>query len=257
MLHHILFQINELIRSPIFNTSQIHFSLLIVSGFIFLSLIVYYLRYIHILGTLNTLLGFFPTLIHELGHALLCSLTFGKVTDIRVMITQYGQHKNSANGYTKMIHRLWLGQVLSVFAGYLFPSIIILFLVYELMNQHMIIFFIMFALLMLYYLLKTRQKLVAFTVILIMFVSVINLMKVNEQNLMIVINFIVNGFLGIMLAHMIISIRVRTILAFKEHNDTWDGAQLKHLTLIPQSVYYLLWLVCDIIILWLIFNLLR
>lgn len=257
MLHHILVQFNEMIRSPIFNTPQIHFSLLIVSGFMFLSLIVYYLRHIHILGTLNTLLGFFPTLIHELGHALMCSLTFGKVNDIRVMITQYGQHKNSANGYTKMIHRLWLGQVLSVFAGYLFPSIIILFLVYELMNQRMIIFFIMFALLMLYYLLKTRQKLVAFTVILIMFVSVINLMKVNEQSLMIVINFVVNGFLGIMLAHMIISIRTRTILAFKEHNDAWDGAQLKHLTLIPQSVHYLLWLICDIIILWLIFTLLR
>lgn len=247
-------QLSQLMQAPIFKTPQVNISIGILIIAMIFTIVIYYLRNIPIMTTINNLLGFFPTLIHELGHALICSITFGKVNDIRVILLNSNKKKKGANGYAEMSHKLWIGEVLTAIAGYVFPSFIILALVYFTIQHQLIIFFILFAVLMLYYLIKTRQKLVAITVILILFASSLNLMEVNEESLIMIIEIIINSFLGVMIAHIIISIITRFNLTFLNHNEDWDGGQLKKLTFIPQSLWCIAWFVFDIII---IYNIIR
>lgn len=231
---------------------QLNLPLLIIT--IVIAFIVYYLRFLPIISTINRLFGFIPTLIHELGHAIVCSLTFGKVTDIHIMLTQYGENKNSASGYTEMNLRFWFSKVLTSFAGYVFPSFMILIGIYSLTHNYILIYCFFLILLFIYYFIKTKQKLLTFTILLIIGIIIYNVLGTHEEKILYISMVVINVYFGLMIAAMLISIITRTILTFKEKNDSWDGAQLKNLTLLPQFVWYTLWLVIDIIIIYYIFN---
>lgn len=238
-------QFLQLLKS---NDIQLNISILIIT--IIISLFIYYLRFLPVLSTLNRIFGFIPTLIHELGHAIVCSLTFGKVTDIHIMLTQYGQNKNSASGYTTMSLKFWFSKVLTSFAGYIFPSFMILIGIYSITRDYIIIYCFFLILLFIYYFIKTKQKLFTFTVLLMIGIIIYNLLGTNDENILYISMVIVNVYFGLMISAMISSIITRTILTFKEKNNSWDGAQLQKLTLLPQAIWYILWLIFDIIIIY-------
>lgn len=234
------------------NDIQLNLSLLIFT--VILAIIVYYLRFLPIISTINRLFGFIPTLMHELGHAIVCSLTFGKVKDIHIMLTQYGENKNSSSGYTEMNLRFWISKVLTAFAGYIFPSFMILIGVYSLTHDYILAYCFFLILLFIYYFIKTKQKLLTFTILLIIGIIIYNILGTHEEQILYISMIIVNVYFGLMIAAMLTSIVIRTILTFKEKNNSWDGAQLKNLTFIPQFVWYTLWLIIDIIIIYYIIN---
>lgn len=234
------------------NDIQLNLSVLIFT--VILAITVYYLRFLPVISTINRLFGFIPTLIHELGHAIVCSLTFGKVKDIHIMLTQYGENKNSASGYTEMSLRFWISKVLTSFAGYVFPSFMILIGIYSLTHNYILAYCVFLILLFIYYFIKTKQKLLTFTILLIIGIIIYNVLGTHEEQILYISMIIVNVYFGLMIAAMLTSIITRTFLTFKEKNNSWDGAQLKHLTLVPQFVWYTLWLVIDIIIIYYIIN---
>ena len=234
------------------NDIQLNLSLLIFT--VILAIIVYYLRFLPIISTINRLFGFIPTLMHELGHAIVCSLTFGKVKDIHIMLTQYGENKNSSSGYTEMNLRFWISKVLTAFADYIFPSFMILIGIYSLTHDYILAYCFFLILLFIYYFIKTKQKLLTFTILLIIGIIIYNILGTYEEQILYISMIIVNVYFGLMIAAMLTSIVTRTILTFKEKNNSWDGAQLKNLTFIPQFVWYTLWLIIDIIIIYYIIN---
>lgn len=218
-----------------------------------LFLIIYSLKQLPIFSTLNTLLNFIPTLTHELGHAIVCSLTLGKVSNIKIVLTKYFQDKTGSQGFTNM-HLTWFGnKILTTFAGYIMCPLI-LFLGIKLIHDQLIYVFLLILLLgLLYYLLKTSQKLVALIFISLLVVFLSNIIFMHNNLIILIFTILVNVILGLLLAETLKSIYVTFILTFLSNDDSWDGGQLAHITFLPQSIWFILWTLFDFYIFYQIF----
>lgn len=208
------------------------------------SLIIHFLRSRPIFKTLRIIFGFLPTLTHELGHALMCQVTGGRVRDIHMVMTNKKQAEEGAQGYaiTQPKHRI--GIILTGFAGYIMPGLIFVLGV-TLIHYHLSLAYVLLLIFfMLYYFVKSKQKYIAFIPVTLIIILMINMVGVDSNGLQLVLNCILNIYFGLLLGEVVQSMIIMTQVHFTTHQD-WDGSMLRRNSLIPATVWYALWMMWD------------
>lgn len=213
-------------------------------------LILFILQRYPVFQTLNTLSGFIPVLIHELGHAVICSITLGKVTDIRVVLTKWGQNRSGAQGYATLSNQLWLSKVLSTLAGYLACPAMFLLGIYLITTNYAMLFILLFFILFLYYFMKTKQKIIALIFISLIILGLVNLNFAHVEFITTLFTILVNVTLGLLLGEMLQSAYITFKSTFTDQSNEWDGSQLKELTMLPTIIWFAVWIAFDIFVIY-------
>lgn len=238
------------------NYSDIKLSviLIILTAIIFIAL--HYFRGYPILNHLSIWLGFFPVLIHELGHAFAAQITFGQVHDIKMVLTPKKQKELGAQGYAITSSKTRIGNIITTFMGYV-SSPIMLFVGVYLVNKQMSYVFILLCLFFgLFYLVHSKQKWLPLLLIVILFLSGYNIIFDSITFLLSSINVVYSILLGLLLGETIQSIIITTKVNFSEKNNNWDGALLKQKTYIPTTFWWLVWTVLSIFSMYKVFGML-
>lgn len=191
-------------------------------------------------------LSYLPTLLHEFGHALMCQLTGGKVTDIVIVTRRSERRTTGRNGYAVSQTFSGWNRFATFVAGYLSPPLFLIIGVFCLNKSWQIGFWILLGIVFLYYFVKTSRKVFPFFVLLCIVggcyllyqnPDVVSLWTIGDWTIYIV--------LGILLADTILSSYTITVIYF-QGNSTWDGAMLSRLTKLPVLFYYLLFMIVQL-----------
>lgn len=228
------------------------FSNIYLNFYIILTVAILYLflhanRHNKVLQQVSILLGFFPVLIHEVGHALSASISGGKVHNIYMVLTPRGQEKTESQGYAVTTPKNRLSGVLIGLMGYMFPPFIYLLGIILLYNQMSIAFLSILLLLTLYYFWHTSQKWIPLLLLLGLIYSVyyVYTNSIEVTISMYLIHFIYNLILGLLLGEIIQSIIITTKVNFSRQKMEWDGLMLRRLTFIPATVWWFVWTVAS------------
>lgn len=238
------------------NYSDINLSvtLIILTAICFIAL--HYLRKNTFLNYLSIWFGFFPVLIHELGHAFAAQVTFGQVNDIKMVLTPKKQEEIGAQGYAITSSKTRIGNIITTFMGYV-SSPMMLFVGVYLVNKQMSYVFILLCLFFgLFYLVHSKQKWLPLLLIVILFLSGYNIIFDSMTFLLSSINVVYSILLGLLLGETIQSIIITTKINFNEKNTDWDGALLKQKTYIPTTFWWLVWTVLSIFSMYKVFSML-
>lgn len=223
--------------------SNIYLNFYIIFIVAFLYLFLHANRRNKALQQVSILLGFFPILIHEVGHALSASISGGKVHNIYMVLTPRGQEKTESQGYAVTTPRNRMSGVLIGLMGYIFPSLVYLLGIILLYNQMSVAFLFILLLLTLYYFWHTSQKWIPILLLLGLIYSVYYVFtnSIEFTISMYLIHFIYNLILGLLLGEIIQSIIITTKINFSRHKSEWDGIMLRRLTFIPATAWWLVW----------------
>lgn len=221
--------------------SDIHINLWIVWVIAIVFVALHYLRRYPIIKNVSILMSFIPVLVHELGHAVTTTLTRGRVNDIHIMLTDYGQQKTGAQGLAKTQPRGWLSNILVTFMGYVFPPLF-LFLGFWLVERGQSYLYIAILLVLgIYYLIHSKQKWLPLLIIAILFYTGFEI-KVSDTGVMVgIVHFGYSVMLGLLLGETIQSIIITTRIIFSRQPTEWDGSALKDSTMIPATVWWGVW----------------
>ena len=203
------------------------------------------LRRFTIFRYISIALGFIPTLFHELGHAIMTTLTGGYVQNIHIVLTGYGQKKTESKGFAQVHPKGRLSGILVSFSGYIMPPLI-LYLGLTFIHKHLeLIFILLLGLMMTYYLIKSSQKWIPIVILLFLISSGIELSIPHISITPLLLSVIYNIVLGLCLGETIQAIIERTRL-YKYNTTAWDGSDLKQASKLPIIIFYILWLFIDI-----------
>lgn len=191
-------------------------------------------------------LSYLPTLLHEFGHALICQLTGGKVSDIVIVTRRAERLATGRNGYAVSHTTSGWNRFATFIAGYLFPPFFLIIGVYCVSNAWSFVFWLSLGIVFLYYFVKTSRKILPFIVMLIIAGgSYLYYQHPDVVSIWVVGDWIIYIVLGVLLADTILSSYTMTIIYF-QGNTSWDGAMLSRLTRLPVFVYYLLFMIVQL-----------
>ena len=234
--HHIIDVIRHFLNQM--SDVQIHIGWVIGVSFLFIGL--YYLRQYPGFKTLNIIAHFLPTLIHELGHAMMATLTRSRVVNIHIIMTGWGQKHTGSQGFAQTVPRNTLSHILILLAGYLSPPLFLWLGFYFISHHQAYIYIAILILLGIYYLIHSDQKWIPLLIIMVMIASGTQF-YVNNHWLHLLHDYGVSIFLGLLLGEIIQSIIVTTQLTFRGYGQEWDGSALKSITWIPLFIWWGLW----------------
>lgn len=227
----------------LYEVNHLNTFLLLAFASIYLILSLYYYNRPNVL---MLWLSYLPTLLHEFGHALICQLTGGKVSDIVIVTKRVERLATGRNGYAVSHTTSGWNRFATFIAGYMFPPLFLILGVFCLSRAWQIGFWILLGLVFLYYFVKTSRKIFPFVVMLLIaggcylyyrYQDVVSMWMVGDWIIYIV--------LGVLLADTILSSYTMTIIYF-QGNTSWDGAMLSRLTRLPVLVYYLLFIIVQL-----------
>ena len=227
---------------------DIHILLWVVVLTTFIFLFMHHKRDKPILKNISIMLGFLPVLTHELGHALMCSFTRGRVDDIHMVLTAKHQQNTQTQGFAVTAPKNRLSAVLTGFFGYIFPPLIFLSGVWLITKGYSIVFISILVLMMCYYFIKTKQKYIAIVPFGLMIYALYEIFMGHHQYMQMGIDVVISIYLGLLLGEVIQSIVITAQVNFKINYQEWDGSMLRRLTGIPATVWFCLWTIIDIIL---------
>lgn len=217
-----------------YSNLELYPAVILITAIIFI--VLHRLRHVSKLcAQLSILLGFFPVLIHEMGHAVTAFMTGGKVEHIHMNLTQRSQDHTQAQGYAKIKNGNGLSQVLTAFMGYATPILVFYFGVKWIEEGFGALFILCLILMMCFYATHTRQ--IWIPVLFVFFFGFTEVgMNMTESALAITpMSILYSAFLGLLLGEIIQSLFIMSRLVFKD--QVWDGYELAKLTYVPKFVW--------------------
>lgn len=190
---------------------------------------------------LSIIFGFIPVLTHELGHAITCTLTKGRVKDIHMVLSKKEQFETNTQGYALTQPTNRFGMVLTAFMGYITPPLTLLIGIICIENGWSIIFVSLLIGVTFYYFFMSKQKLVSVIPLLLMILVLYNIYHGHITQLQLGIDVVFNIYFGLLLGETIESILITANANFKQHGIVWDGSILRKMTFIPSTVWFCLW----------------
>ena len=212
--------------------------LCIVAGLLILA---HFGRNLPFVNVVYTLMSFIPTLVHELGHAVMTSITRGHVNDIHIMLTPKGIEKTGSKGYAETQPNGYISDILITFSGYIAPPLLYYWGIHCVKETHTIWFILTLAILGIYYFVKSSQK---WLPILLFIFLIMSGFEFNQLPIHDLPHYLYSGysiFLGLLLGEMILTLIITTQLAFKSKDKEWDGQALSNKTFIPSKVWWVIW----------------
>lgn len=190
-------------------------------------------------GNISVWVGFYPTLVHEFGHIVVCKLLFGKVYDVVLKYTYRGVRETGVMGVVTFAHRNRLFEAIATYFGYVFPPLFVLlglwlnsiglFSIYLVINLIMVIYFVF----------KTSH--VATTVMSFILAGVLVYFR-EYLNLDIIYVVLFNISLGFLLGEVLFSFK-NMIEIYIYGSDGWDGRLIRNAIYIPITLTILSWFV--------------
>lgn len=227
-----------------FEDINIYLSVVIAVCFIFIFM--HQKRDKPILKNISILLGFLPVLTHELGHALACSFTRGRVKDIHMVMTARKQQQTETQGFASTQPNGWFGAIITAFMGYVTPPIILLLGVWLIKKELSIVFVVILILMMFYYFIKTKQKYIAIFPFGLMIFALINMYMGDTTHLQLGINLFISCYFGLLLGEILQSIVITARVNFSLNGTEWDGSALRRLTGVPSTIWFLIWTIINL-----------
>lgn len=218
---------------------KISSSVIILTAFIFLFL--HGKRNHPVLAQLSIIAGFIPVLVHEIGHAMMTSLTRGYVKNIYMVLTPKGQLKSGAQGYAETAGRNWVSNIIKTFAGYAFPPLVMTAGVLLAVNGYALLFIALLVIFALYYFWHTSQKWLPILFIAILAYSGFNLITAMSEWSQSLISTGYSVIIGLLLGEVLQSIAITSRVNFSTGNKEWDGTAMRRLTYLPSTLWWMLW----------------
>lgn len=219
-----------------------------------LFILLHYGRRFPIVRQVSIIASFIPVLIHELGHAMMATITRSPVRNIHIVLTHLGQSHTGAQGFSDTVPRNKVSGILIFLAGYLSPPLFFALGFYFIQRHQAYIYILILLLLGFYYLIHSDQKWIPIAIIFAMVMSGYQF-YVSSDMIHYLHDYGYSIFLGLLLGEMIQSIVITTQLTFTRHTSDWDGSMLKNETFIPTVIWWTLWTTFTVfIIIFTLFN---
>ncbi|MCG3400273.1 M50 family metallopeptidase [Staphylococcus massiliensis] len=212
---------------------------LIIIGYI----AIHYYRGHRIFSLIEIILNFIPVLIHEFGHVLMNSITFGKPKDLVVVVRPKERRLTSRQGYAVTTSSNVLTQVITTLGGYIMPSMMLILGIFLAIKDYSVVYIISFLCIFIYYLVITSRKLVPLSITILLIIVIYQSFKYNVYQDFQLVMFIIYHYLIGTLAGEVILSSIRIVrFTFSRSNGNWDGYQLKLATHIPTICFSIIWL---------------
>lgn len=205
-----------------------------------LFILLHYGRRFPIVRQVSIIASFIPVLIHELGHAVMATITRSPVRNIHIVLTHLGQSHTGSQGFADTVPRNKVSGILIFLAGYLSPPLFFALGFYFIHRHQAYVYILILLLLGVYYLIHSDQKWIPIAIIFAMVMSGYQF-YVSSDMIHYLHDYGYSIFLGLLLGEMIQSVVITTQLTFTRHTSDWDGSMLKNETFIPAVFWWALW----------------
>lgn len=246
----ILFDLKRDIDLLINNFSNVNINVYILITVAILFLILHKLRHLPILSQLSIFLGFFPVLVHELGHAFAAQIIGGQVDDIRMMLTQKQQQQSGKQGYAITRAKNKFQFAFITFFGYVAPPLMLFSGVYFASRGVTFVFLFLCIIFLVFYFVMTKQKWIPLVLLILVGYACYNIVLQHYSIVTQSTSLLYNVLLGLLLGETIQSMIITTQTTFIHKTEEWDGAAMRKLTLIPVPFWWVIWLLISLILIY-------
>lgn len=232
---------------PNFLSESINISLITITLIALIYVFVHHRRQHPILSMIDIILGYFPILIHEMGHVIANKLSGGKPKDLVVVWRRKERMETGRQGYAITGSKSGWNQFITTLFGYIMPPLMLIIGVW--MKHHTFgpIFLILLLIMFLFYVTLTSRKFLPSIILLVIAVALYEVISApNIHDFAQVTTYIYHIALGTLLGEVAQSTITIFLLTFSRQRPEWDGSQLRQITKIPTLFFSILWIVINI-----------
>ncbi|MEB7724025.1 M50 family metallopeptidase [Mammaliicoccus fleurettii] len=242
---------------PNFLSEPINISLVTITIIALIYVFVHHRRQQPILSLIDIILGYFPILIHEMGHVIANKLSGGKPKDLVVVWRRKERTETGRQGYAITGSKSRLNQVITTLLGYIMPSIMLILGVWLKHHTFGPIFLIILLLMFLYYVMLTSKKFIPTIILVVIAAALYEVISApNIHDFGQITTYIYHLGLGTLLGEVAQSSITIFLLTFTRSSQEWDGSQLRQLTKIPTIVFSVIWIAINVYAVMYTFNIL-
>ncbi|MEB6195063.1 M50 family metallopeptidase [Mammaliicoccus sciuri] len=242
---------------PNFLSEPINLSLTMITIIALIYVFVHHRRQQPILSLIDIILGYFPILIHEMGHVIANKLSGGKPKDLVVVWRRKERMETGRQGYAVTGSKSRLNQFITTLFGYIMPPIMLILGVWLKHHTFGPIFLIILLIMFLFYVILTSKKFIPSIILVIIAVALYEVLSApNIHDFGQIITYIYHISLGTLLGEVAQSSITIFLLTFSRSRQEWDGSQLRQLTKIPTIFFSVIWIVINVYAVMYTFNIL-
>lgn len=226
-----------------FLTTSIPFHLYWVLIIALLYIVIHHYRGHRVTSILDVYLNYIPVLTHEFGHIVFNKVSGGHARDLVIVASPTERLETSKQGFAVTETSGRFNSTVTAFGGYIMPPIMLYIGVASLHSQYPSIFIVAYIVIFLYFVLITSRKLLPL-LILIGLIALLYMIYNGGYETM--INPILIGLyhyiLGVLLGEVLQSSWTIIKLTVSRDAPSWDGSALRELTLLPVTLYSVIWI---------------
>ena len=226
-----------------FLTTSIPFHLYWVLIIALLYIVIHHYRGHRVTSILDVYLNYIPVLTHEFGHIVFNKVSGGHARDLVIVASPTERLETSKQGFAVTETSGRFNSIVTAFGGYIMPPIMLYIGVASLHSQYPSIFIVAYIVIFLYFVLITSRKLLPL-LILIGLIALLYMIYNGGYETM--INPILIGLyhyiLGVLLGEVLQSSWTIIKLTVSRDAPSWDGSALRELTLLPVTLYSVIWI---------------
>jgi len=242
---------------PNFLSEPINLSLTMITIIALIYVFVHHRRQQPILSLIDIILGYFPILIHEMGHVIANKLSGGKPKDLVVVWRRKERMETGRQGYAVTGSKSRLNQFITTLFGYIMPPIMLILGVWLKHHTFGPIFLIILLIMFLFYVILTSKKFIPSIILVIIAVALYEVLSApNIHDFGQIITYIYHISLGTLLGEVAQSSITIFLLTCSRSRQEWDGSQLKQLTKIPTIFFSVIWIAINVYAVMYTFNIL-
>lgn len=242
---------------PNFLSEPINLSLTMITIIALIYVFVHHRRQQPILSLIDIILGYFPILIHEMGHVIANKLSGGKPKDLVVVWRRKERMETGRQGYAVTGSKSRLNQFITTLFGYIMPPIMLILGVWLKHHTFGPIFLIILLIMFLFYVILTSRKFIPSIILVIIAVALYEVLSApNIHDFGQIITYIYHISLGTLLGEVAQSSITILLLTFSRSRQEWDGSQLRQLTKIPTIFFSVIWIAINVYAVMYTFNIL-
>lgn len=242
---------------PNFLSEPINLSLTMITIIALIYVFVHHRRQQPILSLIDIILGYFPILIHEMGHVIANKLSGGKPKDLVVVWRRKERMETGRQGYAVTGSKSRLNQFIMTLFGYIMPPIMLILGVWLKHHTFGPIFLIILLIMFLFYVILTSKKFIPSIILVIIALALYEVLSApNIHDFGQIITYIYHISLGTLLGEVAQSSITIFLLTFSRSRQEWDGSQLKQLTKIPTIFFSVIWIAINVYAVMYTFNIL-
>lgn len=232
---------------PKFLSEPIQLSLIVIVFIALIYVFVHHRRQQPLMSLIDIILGYFPILIHEMGHVVANKLSGGKPKDLVVVWRRRERLETGRQGYAITGSKSSWNQFITTLFGYLMPPIMLILGVWLKHHTFGPVFLILLILMFLYYVLLTSKKFIPTIILIVMAVALYEVTTApNIHNFGQITTYIYHLSLGTLLGEVAQSSITIFLLTFSRGHQEWDGSQLRQLTKIPTLFFSIVWIAINV-----------